>query len=172
MVQDNENKNEICSLLRIEESIFEGYELPETVEDVFIFFSTEISDPNNIPFHIKEAQTYIRSNRIQNIDENKEVIVDVINKNWFVYHVKCQLDILNKKDNKKDKQHLLKVHIASNIFKLCIDNFDIYKDVGDNFIKMCKSKLEEVSKLEYHTYNYDVILKAKQLHKLHVENDL
>ena len=150
---------DVCNLLRINSTIFDGFLIPETISDALIFFSTEIIDSNNIPYHIKHLQTYVDRNQ----QVTDEIMIDVSNKNWLIGEIKIQLE------RNERKQKLIK-DVLTKIFILCIDNFDIYRNIT-SLTSTLKQKLDEVldlkTKLNSNSLDLNVILKAEQLKELH-----
>jgi len=148
---------DVCKALRINDTIFDGFLLPETIYDALIFFSTEITDSNNIPMHIKELQAHLP----RNPHLSHEDIINISNKSWLVFEIKAQLDRNEKTDE-------LKKDVMTNIFTLCIDNFDIYRILDTPFINVCKTKLEDIISLIGSSVNSNsmIALKAKHLRNL------
>ena len=142
--------NTICQRLKINESLFEGNPLPDTIEDVFIFFSTEEMDVNNIPIHITRLLEYSRENP-HSTDEEKISKCEIF---WITDEIKFQLNRVDSNINERtlnndDKEAYFKLKIDSlyNIFCILIDNFDIYKRMGQRFITISRSKIDDVFSL-------------------------
>jgi hypothetical protein len=150
----------ICQSLRINETIFEGFLTPETIHDALIFFSTEITDSNNIPYHIKKLQIYINSNPHATIEE----LINFSDRTWLLNELNNQLDRneLNTQVSRNEKKEIL-----TNFFTLCIENFDIIRTLNSHtFFNICKSKIEEIKSLKYNSNNKIVLLKSNQLKDL------
>lgn len=144
------NMNTICQRLKINESLFEGNPLPDTIEDVFIFFfSTEEIDGNNIPMHIPRLLQYIRENP-RSTDEEKISNCEIF---WITHEIKFQLNRIDGIDertlNNDDKEAYfkLKIDCLYNIFSILIDNFDIYKRMGQRFITISRLKIDDIFSL-------------------------
>ena len=134
--------NAICQVFKISESLFEGNPLPDTVEDIIIFFTTENIGENNIPKHILGFLDFNRENPHSTYDEKIE---------------KCQILWLyeeisfHTKRTKTDGKNICEKYLLaqtidcfSNIFSLCIDNFDTFKKMGQRFHTVCREKIQEV----------------------------
>jgi len=136
----------ICQQLKINESLFEGNPLPDTIEDVFIFFSTEEMDVNNIPIHIPRLLQYIRENP-HSTDEEKISHCEIF---WITNEIKLQLDRTDDIDERtinndgKEAYFKLKIDCLYNVFCILIDNFDIYKRMGQRFITISRSKIDDI----------------------------
>jgi len=148
----------ICHLIRVDESFFDGYELPETVQDALIFFMTEMSDDNNIPRHI---MALLRSAR-ENPDMEEEKMIEEAQKYWLVDNIKQQLD-----RNESNKN--LKIECLHNIVCLCLDNYDTYKKLG-KFIEVTDYKIKDL--LDNVDKNCIYYVKAKELQDLHIRDSL
>lgn len=134
--------NTICQQLKINESLFDGNPLPDTIEDVFIFFSTEEMDVNNIPMHIPRLLQYIRENP-HSTDEEKISNCEIV---WITNEIKVQLNRIDGNINERTLNKL-KIDSLYNIFSILIDNFDIYKRMGQRFITISRSKIDDVFSL-------------------------
>lgn len=158
----------ICEQLKISESFFDGYELPLTIQDALIFFSTEIEDSNNIPDHIKLLLTLIR----RNPDITDEELIKESNTSWFTNQAAFYI---GQSDGNKNSM----LEVFYKIFNLAIDNFDIYKNLSKKFIVTCQGKINEIFDLDsfkspfnknhpcYHYYE-----KCHQLQDLHIRYSL
>jgi hypothetical protein len=152
--------NQLCTLLRIDETIFDGIVPPTTLRSALNFFSSNLININNVPYHIKTLQT--RIDDYPHISD--EMIVKISDKYWLMYQIRIQLD-------RNEKKQKLRKDTIFNIFSLCIDNFHIYKEFDENFISMCKIKIQELLNLNLNK-NEPIVLKAKQLRELNTINNL
>jgi hypothetical protein len=161
----------ICEQLRISDTFFDGYELPLTIQDVLIFFSTEIEDQNNIPRHIKDLLDVIRLNS-EMTDEELIIHSDL---SWFSYNVSIYINPSIQNENPK------LVNFYS-IFNFCIEHYDIYQTEGmKRFRNTCQEKINEVLSeiVVKHFFNfnknhpcYPVYEKCHQLQDLHIRDRL
>jgi hypothetical protein len=162
----------ICEQLKISESFFDGYELPLTIQDALIFFSTEIEDLNNIPHHIKLLLTVIR----ENPDMTDEVLIHRSDISWFTEQASFYINQANGNKNSM-------LESIYKVFNLAIDHFDIYKKLckisQKNFIVTCQEKINEIFGLDYFKcpFNknhpcYHYYEKCHQLQDLHIRYDL
>jgi hypothetical protein len=146
----------VCEQLRINPSIFDGFLLPETIHDAFIFFNTEITDSNNIPTHIKLVHRYM----LTNPDATDQMLIEECNKRWLSVEIRIQFD-------RREKRKKMLSDALSNIFKLCIDNFEIYRIIDTEFVNTCKQKIEEIMTWNLNS-NCPVLKKARELQELHI----
>jgi hypothetical protein len=161
----------ICERLRISETFFDGYALPETIEDTLIFFSTEIEDQNNIPEHINKLLIFKRLNPGMT-DEELIKESDCI---WFTDNVSFYLQSAIQNENSK-------IETFYSIFEFCIENYDIYqREVFKRFRNINQNKINEVLtdivKKHYFNFNknhacYPVYEKCHQLQDLHIRDQL
>lgn len=130
----------ICDQLRISETFFDGYELPLTIQDALIFFSTEIEDQNNIPHHIKSLLIQIT----EDPDMTDEELINNSNLEWFIHQALFYINqaILGNKNSVLESIY--------KVFNFCIDNFDIYKKISKSsrnhirFNNICQQKINEI----------------------------
>lgn len=163
----------ICEQLRINETFFDGYELPETVEDVLIFFSTEIEDQNNIPEHIKKLLDKHRENP-EMTDEELIRECDII---WFSCSIAHYVNSAVNNENPKLANFY-------SIFKFCIENYNIYssnRTQMKRLITICQQKINEVldAVFKKHVFNinknhpcYRIYQKCHELQDLHIRDHL
>lgn len=148
----------ICDSLRINTSTFEGYELPETVYDALIFFSTEVIDDNNIPKHIKDLLTMNR----ENPDMEEEKMIEEAKKHFLMENIKQQL-------NRNETNNILKIDCIYNILCLCLDDYDTYKMLGQ-FINVMDYKIREILSVIDNNKNNICYVKARELQDLHIRD--
>lgn len=164
----------ICEQLRISETFFDGYELPETVEDTLIFFSTEIEDQNNIPEHIKKLLDKKRANP----GMTEEELIRQSDMIWFSCTVAHYVNNAINNENPK-------LGNFYSIFKFCIENYDIYNGSKGSemkrFIIICQQKINDVLDTIFnkHSFNfnknhpcYSVYQKCHELQDLHIRDGL
>ena len=139
--------NIICHELKINESLFDGNPLPDTLEDVLIFFSTEELDENNVPKHIPKLLQYIR----ENPDSSDEEKINRCQIYWLSREISFELNRINNNINERslnndDKDYYFKQKIDClyNIFSLLINNFYIYKRMGQRFLEISRSKIDDI----------------------------
>ena len=104
--------NIICHELKINESLFDGNPLPDTLEDVLIFFSTEELDENNVPKHIPKLLQYIR----ENPDSSDEEKINRCQIYWLSREISFELNRINNNINERslnndDKDYYFKQKI-------------------------------------------------------------
>jgi hypothetical protein len=128
--------SDICNQLKINPSIFEGYNIPDNIHDMMIFFSTEISNQNNIPFHIKlKVDEVIRNSQIL---ENADEFFRDCRISWFVKEITKQIE-------RDEKNMNMKIDCIYNIICMCMENIDIYKSINNTkFYESCLSKATQV----------------------------
>ena len=150
----------IPNILRFNHTLFEGILIPETIRDTLNSITVEITDSNNIPNHIKEVQRHL----LRNPNLSDEDIITFCNQQWFVEQIKIQID-------RKEKNFNLKLDVFNNIFKICIDNFTIYRTLT-SFVNIAKRKIEEVFKNVQDRENHQVTFNARTLDQLHTLHNL
>ncbi len=146
--------NVLCQLLHMNESLFEGNPLPETLEDVIIFFSTENIGENNVPKHITDLLRYSLNNPHSTIDEK----VLLCRRSWLCHEIDFHI---NKPTGLNENLVFSqKVDSFSNVFSLCIDNFDLYLHMSSRFHDVCRQKIEDV----YQTVRDGKINETSEVH--------
>ena len=168
----------ICEQLRISETFFDGYELPLTIQDALIFFSTEIEDQNNIPHHIKKLLDKIRINP----GMTDEDLIKDANISWFCYNVTNYVTSAIQNENSKLRNFY-------SIFNFCIEHYDIYQiqvPEMERFRNMCQQKINEVLDAIFKKYAfkkyafnlnknhpfYPVYQKCHELQDLHIRDHI
>ena len=170
----NMNSNIICQLLKINESIFEGNPLPDTVEDVIIFFTTENINQNNIPKHITLFLNYNRENPHNTDDENIKRCQIL----WLCEEIQFHLNKIEGVIDviiENNDIFQMKIECYSNIFSKCIDNFDIFRNMGENFHRVSGNKIREIFSASRNgkvTHQDEVYIKAVTLNNLMYDNDI
>lgn len=161
----------ICEQLRISETFFDGYELPLTIQDALIFFSTEIEDENNIPYHIKQL---LDARRLNSEMSDEELIIESEHL-WFSDNVSFYLNSAIPNENSKLEKFY-------SIFDFCVENYNIYqRERLKRFRNTCQEKINEVLtdivKKHYFNFNknhpcYPLYDKCNQLQDLHIRDRL
>jgi hypothetical protein len=160
----------ICERLRISETFFDGYELPETIEDALIFFSTEIEDQNNIPEHIKKLLDFNRLNPGMTDEE----LIRESDHNWFANNISFYLQSAIQNENSK-------IEIFYSIFQFCIENYYIYqRETLKRFRNTSQHKINEVlNDMKKYSFNFNknntcylLYEKCHQLQDLHIRDHL
>lgn len=148
----------ICQQLRINESLFEGYELPLTIRDALIFFSTE-NLGQNTPKHMNSLLTLIRENN----EISDEELIKQSDVKWLIEQIQTQL-------TRGETNKNLKIQVMYNIFSLCLENYEIYKNTSI-FIKAAQEKITHL--LDYlKDCNHPAYQKAHELQDLHIRDNL
>jgi hypothetical protein len=165
--------NAICQTLHINESLFEGNLLPDTFEDVIIFFTTENIGENNIPKHISKFLNQDRLNPGATEDEKIMRCKVYWLAEEILFHLNKIPDNHEKNENTENAFFKQKIDCLFSIFSLCIDHFDIYRQMTLEFHRTCRQKIHDVFDVYWNGKIVgDVYEKALTLHQLHIQHGL
>jgi hypothetical protein len=145
---------DICDQLKINPSIFEGHNIPDNIRDIMVFFSIEISNKNNIPYHINLKLDEFRRN--PGILENVEEFIRNCRVSWL-------LNELSKQINRDEKNMNMKINCIYNFVCICMENPDIYRLVNHaKFYKNCLTKVTQVLELSCIDENHYSKIKCRE----------
>jgi len=150
----------VCLKLKISESLFEGSFIPFTIKDALIFLIRNYENLN-IPNHIKKLLMVTRLDQ----EYTDQYIVKKVEYLWLISEIENQIT-----NNDKSKSSFDKVYDS---IILCLDNYNIYKNLG-SFKNTMQLKINEIISMKEvvkknHFFLYD---KSLELQKLHISDML
>lgn len=144
----------VCLKLKISENIFEGSSVPLTIKDALNFLRN--SENQNIPKHIKNLFEVIYDK-----EYTDKYIIDKVNYLWLISEIENEIRNIDKTKSGFD--------ILYNSIVLCLENYNIYKNLG-SFRNTMQYKINEVlCKKDIVNRNHRFLYeKSLELQKLHI----